>query len=138
MLIFRKKNKNINFLNRDFEKTEKSIEEYRNEILMHTREKDKLERNIPASIVIGPYYIFAQKLREALSNKRKLLIEALLLSQTKKARTKTEELNDTFRDVQRKLFEKANNIEDLAEHREWMKSVPEQLDDKKVITNNEN
>jgi len=60
------------------------------------------------------------------------------LSQTKKARTKTEELNDTFRDVQRKLFEKANNIEDLAEHREWMKSVPEQLDDKKVITNNEN
>ena len=23
-------------------------------------------------------------------------------------------------------------MEDLAEHREWMKSVPEQLDDKKV------
>lgn len=59
---------------------------------MHINEKDKLERNIPVSIVIGPYYIFAQKLREALSNKRKLLIEALLLSQTRKARTKTEEV----------------------------------------------
>lgn len=59
---------------------------------MHVREKDKLERNIPVSIVIGPYYIFAQKLREALSNKRKLLVEALLLSQTRKARNKTEEV----------------------------------------------
>jgi hypothetical protein len=78
---------------RDFEKTEKSIEEYRNEILMHIREKDKLEKNIPISIVIGP---FAQKLREALSNKRKLLTEALLLSQTRKARTKTEEVEHQF------------------------------------------
>lgn len=81
-------------VSRDFEKTEKSIEEYRNEILMHVREKDKLEKNIPASIVIGPYYVFAQKLRESLSNKRKALIEALLLSQTRKARTKTEEVRD--------------------------------------------
>ncbi len=81
---------------RDFEKTEKSIEEYRNEILMHINEKDKLEKNIPVSIIIGPYYIFAQKLREALSNKRKLLIEALLASQTRKARTKTEEVENSF------------------------------------------
>ncbi|CAF1941259.1 unnamed protein product [Rotaria magnacalcarata] len=124
-------NLNVDHYTKDFEKTEKSIEDYRNEILMHIREKDKLEKTIPISIVIGPYYIFAQKLREALSNKRKLLIEALLLSQTRKARTRTEELNDTFRDIQRKLYEKANTAEDLSEHREWMKSVPEQLDDKK-------
>jgi hypothetical protein len=84
----------LNFVYRDFEKTEKSIEEYRNEISMHIQEKDKLEKNIPASIVIGPYYIFAQKLREALSNKRKLLIEALLASQTRKARTRTEEVRN--------------------------------------------
>ena len=61
---------------------------------MHVREKDKLEKNIPVAITIGPYYIFAQKLRESLSNKRKALIEALLLSQTRKARTKTEEVTD--------------------------------------------
>ena len=78
---------------RDFEKTEKSIEEYRNEIQMHLREKDLLEKTIPNSIVIGPYFIFAQKLRDALSNKRKALMEALLVSQTRKARAKTEEVN---------------------------------------------
>ncbi|CAF1258579.1 unnamed protein product, partial [Adineta ricciae] len=124
-------NLNIDQYIKDFEKTEKSIEDYRNEILVHIHEKDKLEKSIPTSIIIGPYFISAHKLREALSNKRKALVEALLASQTRKARTKTEELNDTFRDIQRKLYEKANNAEDLSEHREWMKSVPEQVDDKK-------
>ena len=80
---------------RDFEKTEKSIDDYLNERQMHVPEKDKWEKNIPVSIIIGPYYIFAQKLRETLSNKRKALIEALLLSQTRKARTKTEEVTFT-------------------------------------------
>ena len=46
--------------------------------------------------------------------------------------TITFQLNDVFRDIQRKLHEKVNSVEDLAEHREWMKSVPELLDDKKV------
>jgi hypothetical protein len=77
---------------RDFEKTEKSIEEYRNEILMHARECDKLEKSIPMSIIIGPYYISVQKIRETLVNKRKASIEALLLSQTRKARAKSEEV----------------------------------------------
>jgi dynein heavy chain, axonemal len=80
---------------RDFEKSEKSIEEYRNEILMHIREKESLEQSIPSAIIIGPYYVFTQKLRETLSNKRKTLIEALLLSQTRKARNKAEEVHST-------------------------------------------
>ena len=60
---------------------------------MQMREKETLEKSIPTSIVIGPYFVFAQKLREALSNKRKALIEAILASQTRKARTKTEEVS---------------------------------------------
>lgn len=100
---FRRK-KSFSF--RDFEKTEKSIEDYRNEILLHGREKDKLEKNIPLSITIGPYFVSAQKLREALSNKRKALVEALLLSQTRKARTKSEEVKpfDTFRSERKEFF----------------------------------
>ena len=72
------------------------MDDYRNEIVIHIQEKDKLEKSIPSSIIIGPYYVFAQKLREALSNKRKALVEALLASQTRKARTKTEEVCNDF------------------------------------------
>ncbi len=99
---------------------------------MHFREKEIIEKIIPSSIVIGPYFIITSKIRESLSNKRKLLIESILNYQTRKVRTKAEEANNSFRDIQRKLFEKPNNMEELHEHREWMKAVPGLMEDKKV------
>ena len=99
---------------------------------MHFKEKEIIEKIIPSSIVIGPYFIITSKIRESLSNKRKLLIESILNYQTRKVRTKAEEANNSFRDIQRKLFEKPNNMEELHEHREWMKAVPGLLEDKKV------
>lgn len=99
---------------------------------MHLREKEIIERVLPQSIVIGPFYIATSKIREALSSKRKMLAEAVLNYQTRKVRNKAEEVNNSFRDIQRKLFEKPNNMEELHEHREWMKSIPGLLEDKKV------
>lgn len=88
------------------------------------------------SITIGPFYIVTSKLRESLSSKRKQMAEAVLNYQTRKVRNKAEDVSNSFRDIQRKLFEKPNNMEDLHEHREWMKTVPGLLDDKKDdITN---
>jgi dynein heavy chain len=116
---------------RDFEKNEKTIEQVREEIKLHLKEKDTLERLVPLNIVIGPFQIITSKIREALSGKRKGLAEAVLNFQTKKVRTKAEEVNNSFRDIQRKLFEKPNTMEDLAEHREWMKSIGGLLEDKK-------
>jgi hypothetical protein len=100
---------------------------------MHLKEKDILEKLIPTSITIGPFYIVTSKIRENLSNKRKLLAETVLNYQTRKVRTRAEETNNSFRDIQRKLFERPNNMEELHEHREWMKSIPGLLDDKKVV-----
>lgn len=119
------------FFQRDYEKVEKTIAQVREEVKIHLKEKDVIEKIIPSSIVIGPYYIITSKIRESLSNKRKLLIESILNYQTRKVRAKAEEVNNSFRDIQRKLFEKPNNMEDLHEHREWMKSIPGLLEDKK-------
>ena len=100
---------------------------------MHLKEKDLLEKLIPTNITIGPFYLVTKTIREGLSNKRKLLAESVLNYQTKKVRTKAEDATNSFRDIQRKLFERPNNMEELHEHREWMKSIPGLLDDKKVI-----
>jgi dynein heavy chain len=116
---------------KDFEKNEKTIEQVREETRMHLREKDLLEKLIPLSVTIGPFYVNTGKLRENLSSKRKLLAEAVLNYQTKKVKNKAEDCNNSFRDIQRKLFERPNNMEDLHEHKEWMKSIPGLLDDKK-------
>jgi GTPase SAR1 family protein len=99
---------------------------------MHLKEKEIIEKVIPMSITIGPFYISTSKIRENLSSKRKLLAEAVLNYQTKKVRNKAEDVNNSFRDIQRKLFEKPNNMEELHEHREWMKSIPGLLEDKKA------
>lgn len=98
---------------------------------MHLKEKEIIEKIIPSSIVIGPYHIVTSKIRDILSSKRKLLIESILNYQTRKVRGKAEEVNNSFRDIQRKLFDKPNNMEELHEHREWMKSIPGMLEDKK-------
>ena len=103
----------------------------REEVKMHLKEKDTLERLIPTNIVIGPFYIVTSKIRETLSSKRKMMAEAILNYQTKKVRNNAEEANNGFRDIQRKLFEKPNTMEELAEHREWMKSISGLMDEKK-------
>ncbi len=118
-------------LNRDFEKTEKTIEQVREEAKMHLKEREILEKLIPSSIIIGPFNVITSKLRDHLSNKRKQLAEAVLNYQTKKVRNRAEDVSNSFRDIQRKLFEKPNNMEELHEHREWMKSIQTLLDDKK-------
>jgi dynein heavy chain len=124
-------NLQVETYSKDFEKTEKTIEQVREETRMHLREKDLLEKLIPQAITIGPFYVNTGKLREHLSSKRKLLAEAVLNYQTRKVKNKAEDCNNSFRDIQRKLFERPNNMEDLHEHREWMKSIPGLLDDKK-------
>ena len=98
---------------------------------MHLKEKETLEKLIPTSVVIGPYYVVTSKIRDNLSNKRKQLAEAVLNYQSKKVRIKAEVVSNSFRDIQRKLFEKPNNMEELHEHREWMKTISTLMDDKK-------
>jgi dynein heavy chain, axonemal len=98
---------------------------------MHLKERDLIQKLIPQSILIGPFEISTNKLRDDLSNKRKQLAEAVLNYQVKKSRDKAEETSNSFRDIQRKLFEKPNNMEQLHEHREWMKTINGLLEDKK-------
>lgn len=104
----------------------------RDEVRMHLKEKELLEKAIPTSIVIGPFHVVTSKIRESLSSKRKQLAESLLGYQTRKVRAKAEDVNNQFREIQRKLYEKPNNMEELHEHREWMKLVTGLLEDKKV------
>ena len=59
------------------------------------------------------------------------MAEAVLNYQTRKVRNKAEDVSNSFRDIQRKLFEKPTNMEELHEHREWMKTIGTLMDDKK-------
>lgn len=48
------------------------------EVEQHLKEKEKLELSLPSSIVIGPFFICVESVRQSLTKKRNALIDALL------------------------------------------------------------
>jgi dynein heavy chain len=66
--------------------------EIKAEVEMHLQNKDVVEAVLPASIVVGPFYINTEGVRQGLSKKRKQLANAVLDLLAKKLRTQAEEV----------------------------------------------
>lgn len=66
------------------------------EIEMHQAEKEHLEADIPNSIIIGPFWINCDTVRNFLVKKRRELAKAVLELLAKKLRTQTEEVWAAF------------------------------------------
>ncbi|XP_056381079.1 dynein axonemal heavy chain 1 isoform X2 [Hyla sarda] len=93
----------------------------------HLLEKERLDHALPNSIIVGPFQIIIEGVKQNLSRKRKALSNALLELFAKNVHKEVEEISEKFRAISRKLYEKPNSIEELTELREWMKGVPEQV-----------
>lgn len=55
-----------------------SAEEVREVVLTHLREKEILDRSLPSSTIIGPFYINVDNVKQSLSKKRKALATSML------------------------------------------------------------
>ncbi|XP_037831220.1 dynein heavy chain 1, axonemal isoform X2 [Kryptolebias marmoratus] len=102
-------------------------QEVKKEVEHHLKEKEKLEQSLPSSIVIGPFFVRVEPVRQSLTKKRKALASALLEQFALRLRNQIENACEKFGFISRKLSEKPNSIEELAEKRKWMKQIPEQL-----------
>ena len=111
----------------DFENLNKNATEVKQEVEMQLAEKDVLEALLPSSIIIGPFYVSTESVRQGLSKKRKALGNAVLDLLARQLRKQADHACEEFKLISRKLFEKPNCIEELSEMREWMKSIPETL-----------
>ncbi|XP_072136794.1 dynein axonemal heavy chain 1 isoform X1 [Mobula birostris] len=112
-----------------------TVQEVKHEVEMHLKKKSHIEKSIPSNIIIGPFIVNVEALRTNLAKKCNSLAQAVLKTFAKKLHKQVEDLNDDFKMINRKLFEKANTIEDLTDHREWMKKIPELLKTNEEITN---
>ncbi|MCJ8744212.1 hypothetical protein PDJAM_G00116030 [Pangasius djambal] len=105
--------------------------EVKEEVLRHLKEKEILEQSLPSVIVIGPFMVNVEAMRKSLSKKRCALANAVIERLALKLRKQMEEASFTACEecklISRKLFEKPNSIEELAEQRDWMKQIPDQL-----------
>ncbi|XP_044079595.1 dynein axonemal heavy chain 1 isoform X1 [Siniperca chuatsi] len=106
---------------------EQTSQEVKKKVEQHLKEKERLEHSLPSSIVIGPFIVRVEAVRQALSNKRKALANALLDQLVLKLRKQVDDAHEECNTMSRKLREKPNSIEELTEKRDWMKQIPEQL-----------
>ncbi|XP_043932324.1 dynein axonemal heavy chain 1 [Protopterus annectens] len=106
---------------------ERTAQEVRLEVDMHLAEKERLDNALPSSVIIGPFYINVELVKQTLSRKCKALANAVLELLAKKLRKQVDDACEEYKAISRKLYEKPNSIEELTEQREWMKGIPQHL-----------
>ncbi|NXX96308.1 DYH1 protein, partial [Centropus bengalensis] len=120
-------NNDIQYFLREYEEQCPPAQEVKNIVNMHLAEKENLYNTLPSSIVIGPFHINTEDVKQNLCKKYKALAISMLDLLAKNLHLRVQNICDAYEAISRKMHEKPNNIEELAELREWMKGVPEQL-----------
>lgn len=79
------------------------------EVQQQLQEKERIEQSLPSSIVIGPFIVRVEAVRQALSNKRKTLANSMLGRLAQKLRKQVDDVSNFLE--ARKLFCKSKSIE---------------------------
>lgn len=84
---------------------EQTSQEVKKEVEQHLKEKERIERSLPSSIMIGPFNVRVEAVRQALCNKRKALANAMLQRLTLKLRKKIDDVSHLISAQKTQLFQ---------------------------------
>lgn len=76
---------------------EQTFQEVKKEVAQHLKEKERLDNTLPTSIVIGPFFVRVEAVRQALSKKRKALAKAMLDHLVLKLRKQVDDVSHLLR-----------------------------------------
>lgn len=94
------------------------------EIAYHFRMKENLERNLPKSICIGPFYVNVLPMKEFLIDKIWHVAKCLLEMFTTRLRDQLNENIADYTDIRNRLIEEPQHIERIFELCEWIETIP--------------
>lgn len=77
-----------------FTHAEQTSVEVKKDVQQQLHEKEKIEQALPSSIVIGPFIIRVEAVRQALSNKRKTLANSMLGCLAQKLRKQIDDVSN--------------------------------------------
>ncbi len=80
---------------------EQTSQEVKKEVEKILKDKEKLEQSLPSSIVIGPFVVCVEHVRQALCNKTKALANAMLDHIALKLRKQIDDVSNLFRDQEK-------------------------------------
>lgn len=81
---------------RSYMQAELTSQEVKKEVEQHLKDKERLEHSLPSSIVIGPFFVRVEAVRQALCNKRKALANAMLDHLVRKLRKQVDDVSHLF------------------------------------------
>ncbi|KAL3318377.1 Dynein heavy chain 1, axonemal [Cichlidogyrus casuarinus] len=117
----------------EYDRQGHKAEEIKAEVELQLRYKDEIEREIPTNIVIGPFLVQTENLKQNLSKKRKSIANAILDLLAKQLRIQADRACDAYRTISSKLNEKPATIEDLVEMRTWIETIPTMLEEHQEV-----
>ncbi|XP_056267415.1 dynein axonemal heavy chain 1 [Pseudoliparis swirei] len=120
-------NVDVQTLLRSHTHAEQTSQEVKKEVEQNLKDMETLERSLPSTIAIGPFLVRVEAVRQALCNKRKALGHAMLQHFTRKLRKQIDNACEECSRTSRKLCERVNSIDEMAEKREWMMQIPKEL-----------
>ncbi|TGZ66131.1 hypothetical protein CRM22_005485 [Opisthorchis felineus] len=120
----------LNEFLRIYESQNQSALEIKLQVENQLKEKEMVETTIPSSIIIGPFYVNTEPVRQTLIKKCKALTSALLDLLARQLRKQADQASEEFRMIAARLYEKTNTIEELTEMREWIATIPDRLEER--------
>lgn len=89
---------------------------------------DEIRQTVPTSIVIGPFEVRVERIREELIVKHKTLHESLLKMFIKRIETSLSEINLEFVSIHNKLTRDVESVEEIVATRNWIPSIEEEVE----------
>ena len=84
----------LNFIFREYEAQNHTAQEVKAEVEMHLQEKEIIEATIPSNLIIGPFWVNTDSVRQNLSKKRKNLSNAVLEFLARHLRKQADDVSD--------------------------------------------
>lgn len=119
---------NVNEFIKEMETNKISSQNVKKEIIDQRRLKQELKDDLPPSIVIGPFYINVDPLKQHLIAKRTEIVKKIFDYYVDRMNTTTEELLEEFTIIFNKITERPLSIEHLLEIQEFIKAVPDRVE----------
>lgn len=115
----------VNDFIKEMETNKISSQEVKKEIIDQRRLKQELKDDLPATIVIGPFFINVDPLKQFLIAKRTEIVKRIFEYYVDRMNTTTEELVEEFNIINNKITERPLSIEHLLEIQDYIKIVPD-------------
>ncbi|PRP75973.1 hypothetical protein PROFUN_01689 [Planoprotostelium fungivorum] len=110
---------------------QKSLQELREEVITQLKMQEDIEMSVSNSVSTGMFLVNCDEVRNYLINKRKSLASAVLNRLVEKARQLSDKLNYEYSTLSRRVTARANSIEELTQQRDFIASVPKQINNLK-------